>query len=1125
MKKFYSTLCLFLAMVLSMQYSWGQGVTTSSMTGIVTDSKGEGLPGATVVAIHTPSGTQYGASTGVDGRFNLLNMRVGGPYTVNVSYLGFQPQRVDNVTLKLAEQFVLNTTLSESGTNLQEVVISGTRDMLLNAERSGAVTNVGVREIETLPTITRSLNDFTRITPQANGTSVGGGNYRQNQITVDGADFNNNFGIGSNLPAGGSPISLDAIEEISVNVTPFDVRQSGFIGSSVNAVTRSGTNEFKGSLYTYFRNQNQQGNRVAGEEINRQDMQYNQYGFRLGGPIIKNKLFFFINAETEDQTRQGQARVAATAARPFGPNNPDVARPTVDELDMISNYLRNTYGYETGPYQGYGFANQKTKLMGRLDWNISNNHRFNIRYSQVESKDPSFVSGSRSPLAAFAGSAGRTSNNALHFGNSNYYNEANFYSLAAEMNSTFGGIFANTFRATYTRQNDPRSSDSQVFPFVDILKSDGPGIAPTPFTSFGYEPFSAGNLRDVEMYSFLNNFSWNVGSHNFTVGAQADFNTTKNGFQRFATSYYTFRSWEDFIGGVKPVDFALTYSLEPGFAQAYPTFKFAQYSVYGQDEINVNDKLKVTGGLRLEYATYPDVLKEHPLVSDLTFAGDEKLNTANLPKSALMWSPRVGFNYDVVGDRSVQVRGGSGIFTGKVPFVWIVSQAGDAGMMQITQQFETPAADRNNPDRFITPGPFNPDPAAYRPEQVPQAGTSLPGSITIIDRNFRMPQTWKSSLAVDAQLPFGIVGTIEGIYNKDLTTAVFRNPNLVDPTPLNVSGYADNRLIYPAGVQDRYYNPVTRATPANGYTSVPLERGTAGGNAFNTVVLDNGSRGHYWSVTTKLEKQFGNGLSAMVAYVRSQAKNEYDGGGDQPLGAWGNNNTINGANFRELSYASYVVPDRVIASLSYRKEYFRHLGTSVSVFYEGSTQGRFSYVYSSDFNRDGQNGDLIYIPANRDEITFAPLTVGTGANAVTYSPEQQKDMFFDYIAQDKYLSSRMGQYAERNGAMLPWRNQIDFKLIQDLFVNIGGKRNTLQFSWDVFNLGNFINSDWGVYKTINASSLLVPANTNSLVAGGTTVPTFRMATFGGEPVKSTFSNNRSIASTYYMQFGLRYIFN
>ncbi|MDX5437811.1 MAG: TonB-dependent receptor, partial [Pontibacter sp.] len=578
-------------------------------------------------------------------------------------------------------------------------------------------------------------------------------------------------------------------------------------------------------------------------------------------------LFFFVNAETEEQTRPGQNMIAATPDAPYGSAN-NIARPTVAELDMISKYLRDTYGYETGGYQGYDFASEKTKLMARLDWNINNNHRFNIRYSQVESKDPSFVSTSRSPLTSYASAAGRRSPNALHFRNSNYYTEANFYSLAAELNSTLLGKFANTLRVTYTNQNDPRSSDSSPFPFVDILK-DG-----TPFTSFGYEPFTMGNLRDVEMYSIVDNFSWTVGKHNFTVGGQADFSTTKNGFQRYATSYYTFASWEDFVNGGLPTDFALTYSLAPNFAQAFPSFKFAQYSAYGQDEFTFSDKLRLTAGLRLDYATYPQMLEEHPLISQLTFANGEKLNTANLPEASLMWSPRFGFNWDVKGDRSVQVRGGSGVFTGKIPYVWIVSQAGDAGMLQVTQTF---SGDK-------VPGAFNPDPAAYRPETVPTAGTVIPSTISVISENFKMPQTWKSSLAVDVQLPFGIVGSLEGIYNKDLNTAIFRNANLVDPQALNVSGYADNRLIYPSANQDKFINPLL-----NGQ-AVP--NGTAKAGAFNAIVLDNASKGYYWSVTAKLDKQFNNGLMASLAYARSESKNQFDGGGDQPLSAFQSTATV-----------------------------------------------------------------------------------------------------------------------------------------------------------------------------------------------------------------------------------------
>jgi outer membrane receptor protein involved in Fe transport len=1119
--------------LLASQFLYAQ-VTTSSINGTIRGTRNESLAGATVSAVHQPSGTVYNASTTANGQFTIPNMRVGGPYSITVTYVGQQPSRFDDIYLKLGEPYILNATLRASDAALSEVVVSATnRNSILNANRTGATTNVGSRQIQTLPTISRSLNDFIRLTPQASSTSngsIGGGNYRQNYITVDGSDFNNTFGIGTNLPANGSPISLDAIEEISINVTPFDIKQSGFIGSAINAVTRSGTNSYSGSIYSFLRTENQQGNKVGyNTPLVRQNLSVNTYGFRVGGPIIKNKLFFFLNGESGATIQPGQQNVAATTYTAGQPGafgfSPNISRPTAGFLDTVSRYLRETYNYETGPYQNYDNESNNTRFVARLDWNINTKNRFNIRYSQVESKSPSFVSTSRSPLAAYSTSQGRQSNTALWFKNSNYFQEANFYSLSAELNSTIGR-FANTFRGTFTHQNDPRSTDSEVFPFVDILDGSGgnPGV---PLTSFGFEPFSFGNLRDVKTTSFVDYLTWTSSKHNFTAGGQVDISSTRNGFQRFGTSYYTFRSWNDFISGVKPVDFAITYPLNEKFEQAFPRFKFAQYSLYAQDEISVTPNFRLTAGLRVDLPHYLDVaeIKTHPIVDTLVFANGERINTGVLPKSRVLWSPRLGFNWDVRGDRSLQLRGGSGIFTGRVPTVWIVAQSGDAGLLQFTQVYETPAANRNNPAAFVTPGPFNPSVAAYRPATLPAIGSQVPSTISAIDPDFKFPQTWKSSIALDSRLPWGLVGTLELIYNQDLNIAVGRNPNLVDPQPLNVAGYADNRPIYPAAVTDKFLYPLTPATAATA-PSTPVRRGNAAGTqAFNPVVLDNASGGYYFSATARLDKQFTRNFSASVAYTRSQAKNLYDGSGDQLLNTWSLTQITNNSNIPELGYAGYIVPDRVIAALSYRKEYLKHLGTTFSLFFEGSSAGRFSYTYTSDFNRDGQTNDLIYVPKDASEITFVDQTYGSGSSAVTYTAKQQSDLFFRYMEQDKYLSSRRGKYAERNGATLPWRNQVDVKLVQDLFTNVGGKRNTVQFTLDVFNFGNLLNSNWGVVRTINTSAILQPRNTGALTPGGTTKPTFSLASDRNVPATSTTRLNNSIVSTYYMQFGFRYIFN
>ncbi len=1117
-------------------------VTTSALTGTVRSATEEPLVGANIVATHLPSGTKYATSARGGGEFQIANMRPGGPYLIEVTFIGYDTERFENIFLQLAESFVLRPTMKKTSTVMEEVLLTtGRRSQTFNPNRTGAVTNIGLRTITQAPTITRSLNDLTRIAPQAAGRdgAIAGGNYRQNNFTIDGADFNNSFGIGGNLPANGAPISLDAIEEISINITPYDIRQSGFIGSAINAVTRAGTNTFTASVYTYFRNERHRGRRVEKTYFTRPPEEFGQHGIRIGGPIIKNKLFFFLNYETEHQPKSIQTRFAATAASPYG-SSPNIARPTADSLNYISQYLQDNYGYVTGPYDNYTPEITRKKVMGRLDWNISNKHRMNVRYSQVEGGEPNPPSTSTGGLGTVAGASNsRQDVVAMWFKNSNYFQGANFYSFAAELNSTFGK-FSNQVRATYTYQNDSRESDSQVFPFVDIMSTGGgvntqtgSGVGAV-YTSFGYEPFSFGNLRKVKMYSVVDNFSWRTNKHNWTVGFQFDQSETINGFQRFATSYYRFATWADFASALDPnplnrklpTDYALTYSLSKNFAPAFSAFKFRQYSVYGQDEIAINRNFRLTLGLRLDLPTYPGVpqILTHPLVLARTFQDGEKVNTGNLPEKKIMWSPRAAFNWDLYGDRSLQIRGGTGLFTGKIPFVWIVSQSGDNGMIQITQawnMYTSTGALSGAPP----PGPFDPNPAAYRPSVVPPAGTVAPASVTALASDYRHPQTWKTSLAIDTKLPWGMIGSVEAIFNKDVKTAIFRNPNYIDPQGLNVAGYPDRRPIYGSTVPTRFLNTLNSAG----------QFVSGGTTAFNSVIIDNDKRGYYFSITGKLEKPFNKGFYASLSYTKTHAANLHDGGGDQPLGAYQNTAQVYGLNDSKLSYAQYTVPDRVLATVSYRKEYFKHLATTISLVYQGSIDGRFSYVYGQDFNRDGvNNNDLIYIPKNAldpNEIQFGNgnNTTGSAANVViagvTYTPAQQAQLFENYIQQDKYLSKHRGQYAERNGAQFPWRNQVDMKFMQDVFTKIGKNRNTIQFTIDILNVGNMINPSWGKVKTLNAGSILVPQNQNSLVPGGSVKPIFRIATVQNQPATRTFRDNVSVISTYSVQFGFRYLLN
>jgi hypothetical protein len=1094
LNKLLLTVVLFAGMVLT---TLGQ-VTSAGMSGKITGNS-ETLPGAAIVAVHVPSGTIYGTVTNSEGRFTLLGMRAGGPYKVSISFVGYASENLTDINLSLGENFVLNANMKESTTTVAEIVVTATKQSSFNSEKNGASINVSTRQIAMMPTVSRSINDVTRLTPQANGNQIGGGNYRQNYITVDGAQFNNAFGIGGNLPGNGSPISLDALDQISVNITPFDVRQSGFIGASVNAVTRSGSNEFTGSVYNYMASEKYKGNKVGDATFVKNPSDYKMYGFRLGGPIIKNKLFFFVNYESEKNTVPGPPRVAATASAPADGVN--IARPTADDMDKISKYLSDTYGYETGPYQGYSNQSPASKFLARLDWNISRNHKFNIRYSKTTAKSPSYPSPSTSPFSSiYTGT--RTNMDAMWYKNSGYFNETNFSSLAAELNSYFGQ-FTNTLRYTYSFQDEPRSTDGKLFPFVDILKDS------KPYVSFGTELFSYGNLRQVKTTTITDDVSWSMGKNSFTAGLQYEANNTKNGFMRFGSSFYVFNSWEDFTGAVKPADFGITFSNTPGYAQAFPSFKFGQYSAYAQDEISVNAKLKVVVGLRGDLPTYSQAAAEHPIIAGLAF-DRTKYSTATLPKSKILLSPRVGFNYNIKEDRSLVLRGGTGIFTGRVPFVWIVGQVGDAGMVQTTMTY---AGQAN------VPGPFKPEINAYYPTTQPAVGTIVPGTFTIISNDFKMPQTWKSSLALDAKLPWGIKGSVEGIYNKDFNTAFFVNEGLKSGVAMNIVGYPDHRITYTTSVPDKYYQLQT-----NGNITTPTGKGAG----VSPIVLENRKGGYYYSVTGKLDKSFSNGLSAMIAYTRSDARNLVDGAGDQASSAWNGNPNVNGANSVELSYASYVVPDRIIASLSYKKEYLKSMATTISVFYEGSSQGRFSYVYSNNIVRDGAgNNNLIYVPKDASEINFVDQTVKDASGAsIVWTAAAQSTSFFAYVDQDKYLKSRKGQYAERNGALMPWRNNFDAKIMQEFFVKVGGKRNTIQVSLDILNAGNLINKNWGKADFYNQNNILTGVNSSSVIAVGAVKPTYRLNPYNTNTMlTNTYRDNVSYSSTYSMQLGIRYIFN
>ena len=956
-------------------------VTTSSISGKIIDENGIELAGATVIAVHVPSGTQYWTIADSKGNYRILNILPGGPYTVRVEMLGYSVTEITGVNVALADNFVVDATLQEESMQLDEVVIvaeSATSNM--RSDRAGAVTSLNLRAINNVPIISRDVQDIIKLTPQAfdsgNGPQIGGGTYRQNNFTIDGAAANNAFGIGGTMPANGSPISMDAIEQISVNVTPYDVRQSGFIGAAMNAVTRSGHNNFEASVYSYFYNEKFRGTKVEGNTLTINPEQHLLVGARVGGPIIKDKLFFFLNFEMERDVEPGPSRRASNDDNPWTNGDDGIARPSESVMDALSKYLIDKWDYNPGKYQDYSSISPAYKFLARIDWNINNNHKLNIRYNMTNSKSPLPPSTSTSGLGDRNFATGNRQNmEAIYFQNARYFQENNFSSIAAELNSRFlDGKVNNVLRATYSHQYEPRSTEGGQFPFVDIA------VGGYYYTSFGTELFSLGNLRDVNTVTVTDEVTASLGINQLTAGVQYEWNRTKNGFQRFGAGYYTFcfDTEEDLMAAIQndklfenPHQYAITHSFNDDWSQAFPQFDFHQISAYLQNEMSFN-RFKLSYGLRIEVPIYPSLdYNFNQQVYDATFADYKgnggKYDTRQLPSTSVMFSPRIGFNWDILGDRSLVLRGGSGFFTGRLPFVWIVAQAGDSGVIQATTT-------RVEGDDQVPPFMVNRNDQLdwLYPDGATPSSTRI-SSITLMAPDLKMPQTWKSSLALDYILPGDVLLSVEGVYNYDINPVTITNVGLKDPVYSNINNFADNRYVW-----DGYYEPGLQ----------------------NAYLLSNSKKGgQYYSVTVKAEKSNFYGFDGMIAYTYSGATSYGDGWGDQVYSAWQNAATVNGQNLVELGYAGYVMPHRLIASLSYTAEYARNFATGISIFYEGGPRGRYSYTYTDNIVGDGGANNLIYVPASKDELTFEDYTPDSWDRV--YTAEEQSNDFWNFINNSK----------------------------------------------------------------------------------------------------------------------------
>jgi len=1075
--------------------------TTSEIVGIVSDGKSP-LSGATVSVVNTSTGAKYSTTTRKEGRYNIPNLRVGGPYTVSVTFVGYKEEKQENIFLLLGQESKADFALAPASTTLENVVVAAVRqEKVINKNRTGSQEIINRTQIERLPTINRSLLDFTKLTPSASGFNVGGRNGFLNTVTVDGANLTNTFGLGSS-PALGSqtnsqPISLDAIEQIQVNISPYDVRQGGFSGAGINSVTRSGTNLFKGSVYTYLRSPDIQGYNVRTVTVPKQDYKYNQRGASLGGPIIKNKLFFFISGEQERLTQPGTSYLASDAAHPAGGN---ISQANADTLSKLRKFLQDTYNYDPGAYQGYSYKTQSDKLTVKFDWNINSRNTLTLKYNYFKSFREIQASNSGSVNSVNGRTSGTT---AMPFYGSGYAINNNFKIVIAELNTRISNKASNKFQVGYSALRDYRALLSpQIFPLVDIL--DGSG---NPFTSFGNEQYSYGNLLSTNIFQFSDIFNLYKGSHEISFGTQNYHRSYKNGFSPSYQGVYRFNSLTDFYAsaaGTKPAaryDLSYAFSKDGSFPFATPSA--FELGLFAQDKWRIQPNLTLTYGLRVDVPFFKAEFTSNPAVPALTFRNGLHVDVGQKPATNPLFSPRVGFNWDVKNDQVTQIRGGAGLFAGPPPFVWISNQASNNGV-----QFGSVSAGTG----FI----FSPDVNKYRPS----TGSNTAYSINVTDKDFKYPQVLKATLAIDRKLPGDIVLTLEGNYSKDINNVNFENINLpATGTPFVGS---DNRVRYSS---TKIYGGTPTASVSNP-------------NIGNAILMKNYQRGYAYYATIQVQKTFRN-LYVNAAYTYAKSK-DLNVGGSTASTLWGSRPVTGDPNAPEIGYSNFYVPHRVIASASYRFTYANNVATSIGLIFEASPStiseanlyASASYVYNGDVNNDGNaSNDLIYIPKDQNDIVLVPVNTGSGTITDTRTTAQTWSQLNGYINQDPYLSSNRGKIAERNGLVMPFFKRLDLNITEDIFITTGksdNNKHTLRFTLDLINVGNFLNKNWGLAKTTNATNILkyegvAPAGTANAGKPRYSFPYLDAANL--IPLTSTFKDYTGLMSRWQGQVGIRYLFN
>jgi outer membrane receptor for ferrienterochelin and colicin len=1048
-----------------------QGVTSARLSGTVSDVSGQPVADANVTVTHVPTNFEMATTTNDAGRYSFPALKAGGPYTVVASHVSHAAVGESGLMLHLAEAVVVDIALKPATVMMEAVAVTAERSAT-SRSKTGSVVNVSTETIEDLPTIDRSIQDFARLTPQAYGTNIGssdntgginiaGKNSRYNNIQVDGAVLNDAYGLANSGTPGGQanaqPISIDAISEFTVSIAPYDVRQGGFTGGLINAVTRQGSNRLEGSVYSYGRNQGMTG---AFDGNDAADFDENTTGFRVGGPIQQDRLFFFVNGEIKRRTDPLDVGVRGSgAATEFGASQAAV--------DSVIRIARDQYGYDPGSSSLYDRDVQDNKLFVRFDYNLNDAHRLTLRHNYVDALQDRILRDNDD--FALSGQA--------------YEFQSSTNQTVLQLNSSLGPNMANEARISFTAIRDERAVPGSPFPEV-VVDSERSRIV------LGTEQYSQANALDQDILQITNNFYWFRGDHSFTFGTHNEFTSYSNLFIANLYGAYEFPSIADFAAGQPDAYFHSYSRLSDPQPRAEPSL--AQIGLYAQDDWKVSEALNVTLGLRIDIPMFT----EDPLANP-QFEADFGMATDETPGATPLFSPRVGFNLDLFNDRRTILRGGSGLFSGFVPGVWLANQYANTGVDLARVQAFGGGAPAFVADPNDQPRPGDPENGLSPVET---------SEVNITDPDFKMPQVWRTNLAVDHTLWEGLLGSLEMLYTKTLNDIDYQNLNV--GSPMATRAY-DGRVVYD-GVSRRH-------------------------NFTNVLLLTNTSEGYQFSLTGQLNKEFGldplPSLFGSVAYTWGRSQDVNSGTSFTALSNWQYHETTIDANNTPVGTADFDVRHRFMASLSKRFHFVERFGTTMSLFWESRSGLPFSYIYFTDrsarqsANGDGfGNNDVAYIPASENDVVWRTDCFGCG----TYADWQT------FVASDPDLEDAVGSIAERNGSRTPWVHQLDFRLAQSVPI-VAEQR--LQITFDIFNLTNLLNEDWGHQEYINFQTVSPLTFFGYQEAGdgvaaedvgkpiiGYFNPDFRDVNGDGVQTIEDHYQTDDLLSRWRMQIGLRYNF-